>query len=67
MNLTKNYRVNQVADILSVSKSQVWHLTKIGELKSIKLSDRVTVWSEDTLQDYINRKSGADTALKVGA
>lgn len=53
---TKLLRVNGVMDKLGVSKSQVWHLTKIGELKSISLSPRVTVWKASDIEAYIASK-----------
>lgn len=52
-------RVSRVANFLAVSKSQVWALTARGELKSYKLSQRVTVWKFEDLEEYISQKIGA--------
>ncbi len=57
--MQKLHRVNEVANFLAVSKSQVWALTARGELKSYKLSDRVTVWKAQELEEYISQKIGA--------
>lgn len=56
MQETTLLRVNQVKDKLGISKSQVWHLTKIGELKSYSLSPRVTVWKLEDIENYISSK-----------
>lgn len=46
-------RVNQVAQYMSVGVSTVWLFTKQGKLKSIKLSDRVTVWAKTEIDAFI--------------
>ena len=56
----KTLRAKQVAEKLSCSKSQIWALTKNGELKSIKLSPRVTVWLESDIEAYISSKAVAN-------
>jgi predicted DNA-binding transcriptional regulator AlpA len=53
---TQLLRVNQVKETLGVSKSQVWALTKQGELKSHKLSPRCTVWKLSDIEAYIASK-----------
>lgn len=50
-------RVKQVAAYLSCSKSHVWNLVKAGELTTIKLSPRVTVFSLDMLEAYVASKA----------
>jgi len=57
--MQKVQRVNDVANYLAVSKSQVWKLTRDGVLKSYKMSDRVTVWKTSELDKYIAEKLGA--------
>ena len=52
-------RVKEVAKYLAVCKAQVWKLTKEGHLKSYKLSERVTVWKINELDEYIAQKTGA--------
>ena len=53
------FRVKKVAEKIACSKSQVWALTKQGKLKSFKLSDRITVWLESDIEDFIYSKIGA--------
>lgn len=57
--MQKLLRVKEVANYLAMSKSQVWALTAKGELKSYKLSERVTVWQLQELDEYITQKVGA--------
>ena len=52
-------RVKEVAHYLAMSKSNVWKLTADGMLKSYKLSDRVTVWKLQELDEFIAQKIGA--------
>jgi excisionase family DNA binding protein len=47
-------RVKEVAQYLSVGVSTVWLYAKQGKLHPIKLSDRVTVFSKDNLDAFIN-------------
>jgi predicted DNA-binding transcriptional regulator AlpA len=56
MGNTKLLRVKSVCDILAVSKSQIWKLTKDGDLKSIKLSPRCTAWKLEDVEAYIASK-----------
>ena len=55
---TKLIRIGGVMEKLGVSKSQVWYLTKIGDINSIKLSPRITVWKLEDIEDYISSKVG---------
>ncbi|MDK9693928.1 MAG: helix-turn-helix domain-containing protein [Sulfurimonas sp.] len=57
--MSKLLRVKDAAHFLAVSKSQVWKLTQDGILKSYKLSDRVTVWKIEELEQFIASKIGA--------
>lgn len=47
-------RVKQTAQYLSIGVSTVWLYAKQGKLRPIKLSDRVTVFSKDDLDAFIN-------------
>lgn len=47
-------RVKQTAQYLSIGVSTVWLYAKQGKLHPIKLSDRVTVFSKDDLDAFIN-------------
>ena len=55
----KYLRVKQTAAYLNCSASHVWNLVKSGELTTIKLSPRVTVFSIDMLESYVSSKIGA--------
>lgn len=46
-------RVKQVAQYLGVGISTVWLFSKQNKIKSIKLSDRVTVWAKSDLDSFI--------------
>ena len=51
-------RVKEVAQYLSVGVSTVWLYAKQGKLHPIKLSDRVTVFSKDDLDIFVNNAIG---------
>lgn len=57
--MNKLVRINGATQILQMSKSNVWKLTKEGTLKSYKLSEKVTVWKVEELESFINSKIGA--------
>lgn len=48
------FRVKDAAEYLSVGVSTIWLYAKQGKLHPIKLSDRVTVFSKDDLDMFIN-------------
>jgi excisionase family DNA binding protein len=52
-------RVKEVAQYLSVGVSTVWLYAKQGKLNPIKLSDRVTVFSKDDLDVFIDNAIGS--------
>lgn len=52
-------RVKNAAQYLSVGVSTVWLYAKQKKLHPIKLSDRVTVFSKDDLDAFINNAIGA--------
>jgi excisionase family DNA binding protein len=52
-------RVKEVAQYLSVGVSTVWLYAKQGKLNPIKLSDRVTVFSKDDLDAFIDNAIGS--------
>lgn len=57
--MRKLLRVKEAAHYLAMSKSNVWKLTADGVLRSYKLSDRVTVWKIEELEQFIASKIGA--------
>lgn len=53
-------RVAEVSEMLSISKSSVWRLTKSGILpQPLKISERTTAWRLSDIQDFINSRMGA--------
>jgi excisionase family DNA binding protein len=55
-----NYlRVKDAAQYLSVGVSTVWLYAKQGKLHPLKLSDRVTVFSKEDLDAFINNAMAA--------
>lgn len=57
----KYYRDKEVAQMLSISESTVWRLTKAGMLKSTKLSVRITAWSEEAIKAFVDARNGVST------
>lgn len=54
------FRAKEVATILSVSQSAVWHYVSIGILnKPIKLSHRVSVWTKADIDAFVASRSTA--------
>lgn len=54
MNNIQNYRPKEAAKYLGVGLSTVWLYIKQGKLQSIKLSERVTIVSQESLDSFIN-------------
>jgi len=52
--IKKNYRPKEVCEILGIGKSTFYFFVKQGKIKTKKLSDRVTVVTEDELQKFLN-------------
>lgn len=54
------FRVKDVAEMLSISKSAVWHYVSKGLLnKPIKLSHRVSVWTRADIDAFVASRSAA--------
>lgn len=53
------YRVKDAAKYLGVGISTVWLYAKQKKLHPIKLSDRVTVFSKEDLDSFINNAMAA--------
>lgn len=51
----ENYRAKDVAIYLSCGLSTVWLYAKQGKITPIKLSDRVTIFKKEDLDNFINR------------
>ena len=54
MNTVQNYRPKEAAKFLGVGLSTVWLYIKQNKLKATKLSDRVTIISKESLDNFIN-------------
>ena len=52
--MSKNYRPKEVASILAIGLSTFWLFVKQGKIKTIKLSERITVVSEEELQRFMS-------------
>lgn len=52
--MSRNYRPKEVANILAIGLSTFWLFVKQGKIKTTKLSERITVVSEDELQRFID-------------
>ena len=58
-NEKRGYRPKEASQYLGVSLSHLWGLIKNGDLKSIKLSDKVTILTKETLDSFLDLKIGA--------
>ena len=61
-NITDNkraYRPKEAASYLGISLSQFWNLVKKGELKTVKLSESVTIITKENLDHFLDIKIGA--------
>lgn len=52
-----NLRASDAAKYLGIGVSTLWRFTSEGKLKSIKLSERITVWPKDELDRFVISKS----------
>jgi len=52
--IQENYRAKDAARFLSCGLSTVWLYAKQGKLNPIKLSDRVTIFKREDLENFIN-------------
>ena len=50
----KYMRAKQVSKYLGIGLSTVWHMAKQGKIKAIKLTDRVTVFNKDEIDNLVN-------------
>lgn len=56
--MQKFYRINQLVDILSVSKSTIYLWVQKGQFpQPRKIGENTSVWSEDSIQSWIDEKS----------
>ncbi|MBV5348117.1 helix-turn-helix domain-containing protein [bacterium] len=51
----EHLRDKAAAQYLGIGRSTLWLFTKQGKIKSIKLSERVTVWAKSELDAFIAR------------
>ena len=66
----QNYRAREASAYLGVALSTVWLYAKQGKLNPIKLSERVTIFKKEDLDQFINDTcidlNSADTDKKIG-
>ena len=60
--IEKLYRVKEVAEKLCCGKSTVWYWSKKNLLHPKKLSDRVTVWTESDINNFIQSRINDEVA-----
>lgn len=58
--LKQNYRAKEAALYLGVGLSTVWNYAKQGKLHPIKLSDRVTIFTKEDLDNFTNSRRGGE-------
>lgn len=52
--MSKNYRPKEAAKFLAIGLSTFWLFVKQGKIKTTKLSERITIVSEDELQRFMS-------------
>ncbi len=52
----QNFRAAQAAEYLSISLSGFWLYVKQGKFTPIKISERVTIFTKNDLDNFINSK-----------
>lgn len=52
----KLYRIKMVSELTGISKSQLWKEVQMGNLESIKISPRITLFSSDAINSFIENK-----------
>ncbi|TAL52089.1 MAG: AlpA family phage regulatory protein [Methylovulum sp.] len=56
-----NLRVSALATRLGMSKSTIWRLVREGKFpKPTKLSEKITVWSSDSVLAWLETKESAN-------
>lgn len=55
--MENNLRASKAAKYLGIGESTLWRFTREGKIASIKLSDRITVWSKDELDRFVASKT----------
>ena len=58
--IKQNYRAKEAAQYLSCGLSTVWLYAKQGKLTPVKLSDRVTIFRREDLENFINANFGGE-------
>ena len=59
MEVKQFFRAKEVAERLGIGRSTVYHYVQIGLLPApIKLSQKVSVWSDETIREFIERARG---------
>lgn len=52
------YRINQLSEMLSVSKSTIWNWVRKGSFpQAIKLAENTTAWRSEDVDAWINSRN----------
>ena len=55
-NKIKNFRAKEIAEQYSVGESTIWLWAKQGKITPIKISQRVTVFDAEEIENFFNGK-----------
>ena len=57
----KLYRISELTEVLSLSKSTIWQLTREKSFpQPSKLTDRITVWKDTDIHEWIDSIGESD-------
>ena len=57
----KLYRISELTEVLSLSKSTIWKLTREKSFpQPSKLTDRITVWKDTDIHEWIESIGESD-------
>ena len=57
----KLYRISELTEVLSLSKSTIWKLTREKSFpQPSKLTDRITVWKDTDIHEWIDSIGESD-------
>jgi excisionase family DNA binding protein len=50
----ENFRAKDASKYLGIGRSTIWQYVRQGKLKAYKLSERVTIFKKEDLDNFIN-------------
>ncbi len=57
--VSRGLRAEDAAAYLGIKSSFLWALAKSGELLPVRLAPKLTIWTRESLDAYIDRKAGS--------